>query len=113
MEVLVLAVLFDDDLEWWIQGRVLSHVMRLVPADVAAVDEFDEWLSPGRAMGYLDIRKIEDPEAAKRFVRALSVGAHRALEETQEQEPADEEMVEFYRGLCRTVDKAVRLPRFL
>ncbi|MEV7331943.1 hypothetical protein [Micromonospora sp. NPDC093244] len=65
--------------------------MRLVPADVAAVDEFDEWLSPGRAMGYLDIRKIEDPEAAERLVRALSVGARRALEETQEQEPTDEE----------------------
>ncbi|MGC4895367.1 hypothetical protein [Micromonospora sp. DT31] len=102
-------MLFDDDLEWWIQGRVLAHVMRLVPADVAAVDE---WLSPGRAMGYLDIRKIEDPEAAKRLVLALSVGARRALEETLEQEPTDEEMVEFYRGLCRTVDKAVRLPRF-
>ncbi|MFG2009987.1 hypothetical protein ACGFNF_13035 [Micromonospora sp. NPDC048868] len=105
-------MLFDDDLEWWIQGRVLSHVMSLVPADVAAADEFDEWLSPARAVGLLDVRKIEDPEAAKRLVRALSVGAHRALTDTQEKESTNEALMEFYRGLCRTADEAVRRPRF-
>ncbi|MGC4809726.1 hypothetical protein ACLQ29_04250 [Micromonospora sp. DT228] len=95
----MMIVVFDDDREWYIQGRVFEDIVNSVPAGMLQDDDLLLHLRPARAMGLLDLRRRE-PDRAERIVAALTEGV---IERMRKIDQSDNTLVEFYKGLLKIV----------
>lgn len=93
----MMIVLFDDDREWYIQGRVFEEIVDSVPAGMLQDDELLMHLRPARAMSFLDLRRRE-PDRAERIGAALTEGV---IERMRKIDQSDSELVGFYKGLLK------------
>ncbi|MET8266087.1 hypothetical protein ACWD8I_20555 [Micromonospora arida] len=80
----MMVVVFDDDREWYIQGRVFESIVECVPAGMLQDDDLVMHLRPARAVGLLNLPRM-DPDRAERIGAALNEGV--------------KELAEFYQGL--------------
>lgn len=80
----MMLVVFDENREWYIQGRVFEDIVECVPAGMLQDDDLVMHLRPARAMGLLRLPRM-DPDRAERIGAALNEGA--------------KELAEFYQGL--------------